>query len=93
LFAGIHKIYIISTLKCRKCGEIWHENVYTIYREDFCFVDRFYGSALHDGRCAACREAHTNFADESAYLTAGNFRNEMVTIDRSKVLKMLFLYM
>jgi hypothetical protein len=42
---------------------------------------------------AACREAHTNFADESAYLTTDNIRNEVVTIHRSqKMLKMLSLY-
>jgi hypothetical protein len=27
----------------------------------------------HSGRCAASCEAYTNFADESAYLTADNF--------------------
>jgi hypothetical protein len=40
---------------------------------------------LHSVRCAACREAHTNFADESA----DNVWNEVVTIHRSQeVLKM-----
>jgi hypothetical protein len=38
----------------------------TIYREDFYFVDRFHGSMLHGDRGAACCEAHTTFADESA---------------------------
>jgi hypothetical protein len=47
-----------------------------LYREDFYFVDRFYGSAFHGSRCAASCEAHMNFADESAYLTADNVRNE-----------------
>jgi hypothetical protein len=44
-----------------------------IDREDFYFVDRFHGSALHGDRCSA---AHTNFADESACLTADDIRNE-----------------
>jgi hypothetical protein len=35
---------------------------------------RVHGSALHGEPCAACCEAHTNFADESAYLTADNVR-------------------
>jgi hypothetical protein len=38
-------------------------------------VDRVRDSALHSGRCAACCEAHTNFADESEYLTADNVRS------------------
>jgi hypothetical protein len=38
-------------------------------------------------------EAHTNFADESACLTADNVRNEVATIHRSQeVLKVLSLY-
>jgi hypothetical protein len=53
-------------------------------------VEQVHGSALHDGQCAACCEAHTNFADESACPTADNVRNEVVTIHGSqKVLKML----
>jgi hypothetical protein len=48
----------------------------TKYREDFYFVDRFHGSALHGGPCNACCEAHMNFADESAYMTADKIRNE-----------------
>jgi hypothetical protein len=44
--------------------------------EDFYFVDRFQGSALDGGRCVACCEAHTNFADELSCLTADNVRNE-----------------
>jgi hypothetical protein len=53
-------------------------------------VDRVHGSALHGGRSTACCEAHTNFADESAWLTADNVRKEVVTIHRSQeVLKML----
>jgi hypothetical protein len=63
-----------------------------MYREDFYFVDRFHGSALHSDRCAAGCEAHMNFADESACLTADNVRNEVVTIHRSQMLKMLSLY-
>jgi hypothetical protein len=53
-------------------------------KEYFYYVDRVHGSALHGGRCAACREAHTNFADESACLTANNFRNKVITIHRSQ---------
>jgi hypothetical protein len=75
---------IITTLKCRKFSEIWHENIYTIYREDFYFVDGFHSFTLHGDRWAACREAHRNFADESVCLTTGNVRNEVITIDRSK---------
>jgi hypothetical protein len=64
-----------------------------IYREVFYLVDRFDGSALHGNRGVACREAQTNFADESACLTADNVRNEVVIIHRSQeVLKMLSLY-
>jgi hypothetical protein len=55
-----------------------------MYREDFYFVDRFYYSALHGDRGAACSEKHTNFADESACLTADNIRNEVVAIHRSQ---------
>jgi hypothetical protein len=33
---------------------------------------------LHGGLCAACREVHTNVADESAFQTADNVRNEVV---------------
>jgi hypothetical protein len=40
-------------------------------------VDQVHDSALHGGRCAACCEAHTNFADQSACLTADNVRNEV----------------
>jgi hypothetical protein len=47
-----------------------------LYREDFCFVDWFYVSALHGSQCVACCKAHTNFADESAYLMADNIWNE-----------------
>jgi hypothetical protein len=40
------------------------------------------------------QKAHTNFAVESACLTADNVWNEAVTIHRSQeVLKMLSLYM
>jgi hypothetical protein len=67
-----------------------------MYREDFYFVVRFHGSALHGDQCAACCETHTNFAEESACLTADNVRNEgnfFTFVHRSKeVLKMLSLY-
>jgi hypothetical protein len=36
-----------------------------LYMEDFKSLDEFM-TALHSGQCAACRKAHTNFADESA---------------------------
>jgi hypothetical protein len=58
----------------------------------FYFVDRFHGSVLHGDRGAACHEVHTNFADESACLTADKFRNEVVTIHTpQEVLKILSL--
>jgi hypothetical protein len=70
-----------------------HSISYKRYRDDFYFVDRFHGSALHGDRGAACREANTIFFDESARLTADNVQNEVVTIHRSQeVLKMLSLY-
>jgi hypothetical protein len=63
------------------------------YREGFYFVDQFHGFALHGDQWAFCCEAHTNFADESACLTADNIQNEIVTIHRSEeVLKMLCHY-
>jgi hypothetical protein len=34
--------------------------------EDYYIVNGFHGFALHGDRSADCREAHTNFADESA---------------------------
>jgi hypothetical protein len=61
-----------------------------IYGEHFYFVDRFYGSALHGDR--GRRSLHTNFADESECLTADSVRNEVVTLQRSQVLKTLSLY-
>jgi hypothetical protein len=33
----------------------------SIYTENFYFVDRFHGSALHNERCTAGYEARTNF--------------------------------
>jgi hypothetical protein len=55
----------------------------------FLVTRRAHGSALHGERCAACCEAHANFADESACLTADVW-NEVVTIHRSQeVLKIL----
>jgi hypothetical protein len=50
------------------------------YRKDFYFVDWFHGSALHGNRGAACREAHTDLANESGCLTVDNVWNEVVTI-------------
>jgi hypothetical protein len=48
-----------------------------MYREVFSnFVDRFHGSALRGERSVACREAQTNFADESASLMVDNVWNE-----------------
>jgi hypothetical protein len=65
----------------------------TLYRKDFYFVDRLHGSALHSDQCTAGCVVHTNFADESAFLTADNIWNEVVTMHRSQeVLKMLSLY-
>jgi hypothetical protein len=53
--------------------------IHYLYREDFYFVDWFHSSALHSNQCAACCEAHVNFADESACLMADNVRNEVLT--------------
>jgi hypothetical protein len=47
-------------------------------------------SALHGDRCIAGCEAHTNFVDEC--LLADNVWDEVVTIHRSQVSKMLPLY-
>jgi hypothetical protein len=49
-----------------------------LYREDFYFVDRFHGYALHSDQYTAGREAHTDFADESVHLTTNNIWNEIV---------------
>jgi hypothetical protein len=46
------------------------------YREDFYFVDRFHGSALHSDRCTTYCKEHMNFADESACLMADNVLND-----------------
>jgi hypothetical protein len=63
------------------------------YRDDFYFVGRFHGSALHGYRGAVCCETHTNFADESACLTADYVRNDVVAIHRlQEVLKMLSIH-
>jgi hypothetical protein len=49
------------------------ENVIFIYyREDFYFVDRFHGSALHGDRCIADCEEHTSFVDQSPSLYIKN---------------------
>jgi hypothetical protein len=56
------------------------------YGEYFYCADRAHDSGLQGDQCAACREAHMNFAHESA----DNIWNEVVTIHRSQeVLKML----
>jgi hypothetical protein len=53
----------------------------------------FHGPVLHGDRSTAGSEEHTNFASESACLTADNVLSEVVTIHRSlEVLKMLPLY-
>lgn len=39
-------------------------------------MDRVDGSVLHGGRYVACCEAHKNFADESAYMTADDVLGE-----------------
>jgi hypothetical protein len=54
--------------------------IYVVIQEGFNSLDGAYGSALHSGRCAACREAHANFVDESA----DNVYNEVVIIHRSQ---------
>jgi hypothetical protein len=46
--------------------------------EDFYFIDRFNGSALHGNRCTAGCEAHTNFTNESACLTADNILQKSI---------------
>jgi hypothetical protein len=53
-------------------GQFKKKRLFTtyIYGEDFYFVDRFHCSALHGNQGATCREAHTNFAADSACLTA-----------------------
>jgi hypothetical protein len=57
------------------CATLRHletnEDPRRLYREDVYFVDRFHGDW-----CSADCEAHTNFADESACMTADNFQNE-----------------
>jgi hypothetical protein len=69
-------------------------NSLTLYKEDFYFVDLFHGSAHYGDQCIARCEVHTNFTNESAFLTASNIQNEVVTIHSlQQVLKMLSLYM
>jgi hypothetical protein len=64
--------------------------IQVLYREYFYCVDQVHGCALHSGQCATCHKAHTNFANESACLTADNIQNEVVTIHRSQeMLKLL----
>jgi hypothetical protein len=46
------------------------------YMEYFYCVDRVHGSALDGDRCAACREVHASFSDESVCLMADNVWNE-----------------
>jgi hypothetical protein len=69
----------------------WLNPIHIIYYKEYLYcVDRAHGSALCGGRCSAWHEAHANFADESACLTAYNVRNEVVTIHGSQeLLKML----
>jgi 3'-phosphoadenosine 5'-phosphosulfate sulfotransferase (PAPS reductase)/FAD synthetase len=44
------------------------------YKKVLNFADQL-TAALHRDRCAACRQAHTNFADESVCLMADNVSN------------------
>jgi hypothetical protein len=68
--------------------------IYVDTQREFLLVDWFHSSGPHSDRGAACCEAHTNFANESACLAADGLRNEVVTIQKSQeVLKMLALYM
>jgi hypothetical protein len=71
---------VVSTLLC----------VFILFLQvGFLLTWRVHGSALHGDRCTAGREAHANFADESACLMADNIRYEVFTIHRSQeVLKM-----
>jgi hypothetical protein len=63
------------------------------YKEDFYYVDRFHGFAIHGDRCTAGCEEHTNFADESICLFPDNVRNDVLTIHTTQeVLKTLSLY-
>jgi hypothetical protein len=77
---AFYHIFIPPRMKCVTgeiilvCHYVWVS--IHIYREDFYFVDPFHGRALNGDRCAACCDAHTNFADESACLTADDVRNE-----------------
>jgi hypothetical protein len=62
-------------------------------REDFYFVDRFHGSALHDDWSIADCEAYTNLADESICLAGNYVRKEVLIIHRSQVvLEILYLF-
>jgi hypothetical protein len=58
------------------CAYTRRTSCFSLYSEDVYLVDRFHISALHDGRCTACCEAHTNFVDEPACLIADNVRKE-----------------
>jgi hypothetical protein len=81
---------LISTAFLKMVTSFW----ITLYRDKFYFFDRFNSSALHGYRCTTGCGAHTNFAGESACLTADNIRNEAVTTHRSQeALEMLSLYM
>jgi hypothetical protein len=88
---ALYKAVIL--LSSENLKTIWTLKCHRIYIEDFYFVDWFHGSALHGDWCIAVCEVHTNFANESACLTANNVWNEVVTIHRSQVLKMPSLYM
>jgi hypothetical protein len=47
-----------------------------------------HGFVFHSCQCTNCHEAHGNFDDESACLMTDNISNDMVTNQRSQVLKM-----
>jgi hypothetical protein len=44
-----------------------------MYKENYYFVEQFHSSVLHSNQCSTGCEAHTNFADELACLTADTF--------------------
>jgi uncharacterized protein YlbG (UPF0298 family) len=59
----------------------------------FYTVDQFQSSALYCDQWATGCEALSSFVNESAYLTAGNIRNEAFTFEKSlDVLKILSIY-
>jgi hypothetical protein len=87
--AVLAEIYL-QFIKCKNVYDIllkhkilgyyrYVDDILLIYRKDFYFVHRFQGD-----RGAACREAHINFADESAYLTTDNVRNDVVNNSQNR---------